>query len=150
MHRGLLTAISGLGAAILMWVLTVFGANNLHPGERASVEIILVCVAVVVGAAAGSLIGRRAGRPNLVFFGVTAGGVAGGLCGASYALIMGITYVVTFGGTPINLLDWVVVLIAYPVFALLGAFVGAVPGTALGALGGWLAARNGSRRGLST
>jgi len=127
-----------------MWLLAALGTSNLHPGQRILVEVLLVAVAAVVGFAAGALISRRRGDPHAIPFGLTAGAVCGGICGAWYALVMGVAFVTTYGGAPVSFTDGVLVALAYLNFTGLGALAGGVPGAALGALGGFLVTRDGS------
>lgn len=141
MRAQLLAPVSAVGAALFMWLLAALGTSHLNPGSRATVLLVLVAVAFGVGGITGLLISRRREDQHSVLFGVTAGAAAGAICGAAYALLMGISYVSTFGGTPVGAEDWIVVLLSYPVFAALGACAGAVPGGVLGALGGYLASR---------
>jgi hypothetical protein len=124
-----------------MWLLASMGAHNLHPGVRGLVEIVLVAVALVSGGIAGGLIGRHRDDAHPILFAVTAGAVSGALCGATYAVVMGIGFVSTFGGAPVSFTDGLVLALAYPVFAALGALSGSVPGMILGGCGGFLATR---------
>jgi len=122
-----------------MWVFASVGAGNLGPRERAVIEIALLTIAVVVGCVCGALISRRRSKPSFIPFAATIGAIGGGICGASFAVLMGIAFVTTYGGAPVSLLDGILVLLAYPVFGLLGAMVGGLFGAILGALGGYLA-----------
>jgi cyanate permease len=132
---------SGAIAALVMWLAAILGTANLHPSEAAAVQIILVAWAIVCGLATGVLINRRRGRTDEVLFGVTSGAVGGALCGAAYALVLGITYVGTYGGSPVDFTDAAVLTISYPVFAALGALIGTLPGAVLGFSAGLLLQR---------
>jgi hypothetical protein len=63
------------------------------------------------------------------------------MCGGAYALVLGLTYVATYGGTPVDFSDAVLLVISYPVFAALGALLGSVPGALLGLCAGLLLRR---------
>lgn len=123
-----------------MWVLSSSGSDNLRSSDRVPVTVLLIAIAVVIGAASGGLVGRRKTRVQIVLFGCIAGGAGGAVCGAAYALVMGIAFVGTYGGTPVNAFDAILVGLSYPVFALLGGMVGIIPGALLGACGGYLVA----------
>jgi len=123
---------AGAVAGLLMWLAASLGTTNLRPSVAAAVQIILICWGIVCGLATGVLINRRRGRPDEVLFGVTAGAIGGALCGAAYALVLGVTYVAAFGGSPVDFSDAIILVISYPVFAALGALVGTLPGALLG------------------
>ncbi len=124
-----------------MWLAASFGTANLHASERSAAQVILISWAVLCGLAAGLLVSRRRGRSDEVLFSVTAGALAGAMCGGAYALVLGLTYVATYGGTPVDFSDAVLLVISYPVFAALGALLGSVPGALLGLCGGLLLRR---------
>jgi hypothetical protein len=139
-----MAAVSGGGAAAIMWLMASYGAGNLHPAERGFVELLLVGVALLIGALTGGLISRHGSQDHPVLFGVTAGAISGGVCGAAYSLVMGVSFVSTFGGAPVGFIDGLLVILAYPVFAALGALIGSVPGLILGACGAYLVTRTSS------
>lgn len=134
-------AVSGVVAGVAMWLATILGTANLHPSERLAVQLILVSWSVLCGLTTGMVVRRRQGRPDEVLFGVTAGAVGGGLCGAAYAVVIGVTYVATYGGSPVDVTDAIVLALSFPVFAALGALVGTVPGSLCGLCAGLLMRR---------
>lgn len=138
--------LCSLFVTLAMWGLAALGAANLRTAVGPLTQIVLLLVAAALGLAAGWAIGEHRDRPHPVLFGATAGALCGALCGAGYALVMGIAYVATYGGTPVSLLDAILVLLAYPVFACLGALVAVLPGSLLGALAGYISTRIERRR----
>lgn len=140
--RGSLTVVlSGVVSAILMWTLAGLGASNLKAAQRPLVEIILVIIAGVGGMVVGAVIVRRRRQSHAALFGFTVGAIFGAVCGSSYFLVMGLAYVATFGGSPVSLTDGLVIAVSFPVFAALGALVGSLPGSALGAGGAFIVTR---------
>jgi hypothetical protein len=140
-NRAFVLIGAGAVAGLLMWLFARLGTQNLRPSVAVAVQLILVCWAIVCGLATGVLVNRRRGRTDEVLFAVTAGAVGGALCGAAYAIALGVTYVATFGGSPVDFSDAAILLISYPVFAALGALVGTVPGALLGLGVGFLIQR---------
>lgn len=139
-----MTAISALGAGVLMWVLTNIGADKLQSGQRTVVVGVLIGIALLTGGLSGGMIARNRQEDHPLLFGMMVGAVSGAVCGACYALVMGIVFVAGFGGAPVGITDGFLVLLSYPVFIALGALTGCVPGMLLGALGSYVVTRRDS------
>jgi hypothetical protein len=133
--------LGGVVAALIMWRLAAYGTAGLPASERSLVELALIAIAAILGLFAGTVIGHRRGAPRQVLFGATASALAGALCGAAYAIVIGAAYVHTFGGAPNGPMDALLLALAFPIFGLLGAFVGAAVGAIFGMAAGILTRR---------
>jgi len=129
-----------------MWLFAALGAGNLPSAERLTVEIVLVAGALVVGSLGARVAGRHLDEPHVVLFFATSGAITGAICGGAYALVIGILYVVAYGGAPVDALDGIALVVAFPVFAALGGLIGVFLGGLLGACLGFVASRAGLNR----
>lgn len=130
--------IGAVGAVMITWPVTQLVAQNL-PGAKGVVLTLLVLgVAIITGFLAGSSVGRRVrwDRAHLVPYAVVAGSVAGVLTGCVLALTTTGAYLTTYASWPSGRLDELLVLLAYPIFALSGMFLGALAGGLSGLVGG--------------
>ncbi len=135
-----LAVVCGFGAGLLMWLL-ISAAGNLPGSDRSSIQTALLLIAVVTGATSGLLISRRRTQPRAVAFSATIGAFGGAICGATYTIIVGVAFFATYGGSPVSVVDALALVLAFPVFGLLGAMGGAAIGGPLGGFGGYLATR---------
>jgi len=134
---GIFTA-AGLG--LVAWFLNSITTNNL-PSAIGPAPYLMVFTAVLVGFVAGSAAGRRAMRTseNLGTFAILSGAVAGGIVGCLQAILITAAYLTSYTTWPQDRLDQVLVLLSYPIFGLMGLFLGAGAGFFLGLLlGGFL------------
>jgi hypothetical protein len=92
---------------VLVWSLTAFGA--------------------AIGFLVGSTVVARAMRnqERLVLFSGLTAGVGGGMVGCSLAVSLLGMYLYTYAEWPSDLLDQVLMLLAFPAFGSVGFFVGA-------------------------
>jgi hypothetical protein len=99
-----------------------------------------VVASVFAGYLLGAVVTRRSRRThrNLVTFTATAAGLTGGAVGASTSLALLTAYLAAYGTWPGNLTDQVLLIVSYPVLALIGFCLGSVAGLALGTLAGGL------------
>lgn len=134
---GVFTA-AGLGIAA--WLLNSVSTNNL-PASVGFAPYLMIGAAVLIGFVAGSAAGQRATRTteNIGAFAILSGAVAGGIVGCLQAVLITAAYLTSYTTWPQDRLDQVLVLLAYPVFGMLGLFLGAGAGFLLGLLlGGFL------------
>jgi hypothetical protein len=125
-------------AAVLVWILGSAGTRNLPDTTAVPVLYSLVIIAVLSGFLAGAAILRRARREprRVVLFSGLASGVAGGTIGCAFAVTTTASYLLNFATWPQDRLDQVLVVASYPVFGILGLFVGAIGGMLAGFLAG--------------
>lgn len=128
------------GSGVLVWLLVTRAAANLPPGLSIPMVIVLTALGLCVGFLGGSAVSRRAGksRHDLVLYSCVTGAFCGGLIGAFLVLAVTAGYLTTYAGWPTLSLDGVLMAVAYPLFALSGAGLGALCGAALGLAGGGL------------
>jgi hypothetical protein len=131
----------GVGAATCVaaaWLPAQELTLNLSSAVGTEARGGLLGAALLVGYLAGSALGRRARRDrrHLGLFAAVTGAVAGGLLGASAAIVVTALYLHAYGAWPPDLLDRVLMVLGFACFAGLGWFVGAVPGFLMGAVSG--------------
>lgn len=130
---GLLT---GLMAGALTWQATSTLTANLSATTGHAVSLAVTVVAALLGFLAGSALARRAQRTRrqLALFGSTAFAVAAGAICACGAVTLLAAYLRTYGSWTGSAVDLTLMVLAFPIFALLGFAVGALVGSIAGAV----------------
>jgi hypothetical protein len=138
----MISRLGGLSAALLaaFFALSVAGpaVANLPAPRPQLVLSGLAAIAGITGYIAGSAVCRRATRGSraVTTFAGMAGAVAGGMFGAIFAVTLTGFYFASYLHWPSDRLDQTLLVLAFPVSALLGMCVGSIPGLVLGLLGG--------------
>jgi hypothetical protein len=131
---------AGLTASVT-WFMGSMAVKNLPASTGQRALLFLLVVAALSGFLSGSAIFRRVGRTreHLALFSCMSGAVAGGTIGCAYAVTVTASYLANYSAWPPDRVDQVLVLLSYPVFGVLGLFLGAGGGMLLGLiLGGFL------------
>lgn len=138
----LIGGVIGAICAVAFTALAVAAATgNLPASEANAVRIIVLAAAVVFGALAGSAVLDRArrSRQNLARFSATAVALSFGMLTAIATLALFIAYTAAYGNWPQAISDYILFVLAFPVFAAAGFAIGALGGFLVGlAVGGAL------------
>lgn len=129
-------------AALPAWLVLRSVTVNLPPGTRNTVVLAVEILAALVGFLVGGSALRRAahGSSHIRLFVVVAAAVGGALIGAGIAAAVTAGYLQAYGVATDGLTGQAALVLAYPVFAGLGAVAGAIVGAFAGLLGGSLLA----------
>lgn len=132
-----------LGAAVISvptWLLAGTLTSNLPAPDPPLIALGLALANACIGFLIGAAIVRRATdrAPHLLMFSALAAAIGGGLAGALTSLTITAAYMTAFAQWPVDILNQILVVLAFPVFAALGWFAGASFGFLGGLVGGTL------------
>jgi hypothetical protein len=142
----ILTILSALIGALLLggitWLIVLEMTLGLPVDTRFVTRLPAAILAAFCGLLVGAAVARRAAtnRTHLSLFAGLATALGAGTAGAGVAVLITAAYLGTYGQPPPDALGRVLFFVAFPAFAVLGWFCGALLGLVAG-LGGGLMLR---------